>query len=250
MNQFRVVFYFSVLMLFASVKTFAQDTIVKRSNEIILGKVVEVGDTEINFRRQNNLNGPIYVIEISDVAVIKYGSGAKDIFNAFEMPKQTQQNQTLKEGVKQAPPRQTENPVQQQVEEQAQQKIENTQVEEPEVTPQIQNLYLLGQNDARKYYKKYKAASITTMISTTMSPLELGFTYGSIKAIVVTAICLSKPPKTSNLGIPTSSYMNDPKYLAGYKNGAYKKKRKKVMKNFLIPAAGWIGTILLLAAIF
>lgn len=223
-------FGYVLLFLLAALKVSAQDTIVKKSNEIILGKVVEVGDTEINFKRQTNLNGPIYVIQIADISMIKYESGAKDIFNTSDTPKAVQ-NQAIDEPVK-------EIPQQEPLEEQNPETVQNQEEADP---PQLQNPYIQGQMDAQKYYKKYKAAGITTLISTTMAPFEFGLAAGAVKAVLVAVILSVKTPKVQNLDIPNPAYRSNPQYMAGYRDGALRKKRKRIFINFIYPAAVYIS---------
>ncbi|MBP7808616.1 MAG: hypothetical protein KA163_04950 [Bacteroidia bacterium] len=58
----------------------AQDTIRFRSGDVQAVKVNEVGLTEINYNRFDNLQGPKYVVEKSDVSLIKYAGGHIDSF--------------------------------------------------------------------------------------------------------------------------------------------------------------------------
>ena len=59
----------------------AQDIIVKKDGSVIQSKVLEVNETNIKYKKQTNLNGPTYTINISDVLAINYKNGEKDIFN-------------------------------------------------------------------------------------------------------------------------------------------------------------------------
>lgn len=58
----------------------AQDIITKRNGEEIQAKVLNINDTEINYIKWSNLNGPTYTIAKSDVFMIKYENGEKDVF--------------------------------------------------------------------------------------------------------------------------------------------------------------------------
>jgi hypothetical protein len=58
----------------------AQDTIRFRSGDVLAVKVNEVGLTEINYNRFDNLQGPKYVVEKNDVSFIKYSGGHVDSF--------------------------------------------------------------------------------------------------------------------------------------------------------------------------
>lgn len=70
------------LLTFAAVTEFvsAQDVIVLRSADEIEAKVVSVGAEVISYRRWDNLEGPMYDIDKSNVLFIKYQNGSKDVF--------------------------------------------------------------------------------------------------------------------------------------------------------------------------
>ena len=62
----------------------AQDTLSMRSGENILVKVIEVGTTEVKYKKLDNLNGPIFSILKSDLLIIKYENGTKDDFSSIK----------------------------------------------------------------------------------------------------------------------------------------------------------------------
>ena len=62
----------------------AQDTLSMRSGETILVKVIEVGTTEVKYRKLDNLNGPVFSILKSDLFVIKYENGTSEKFSKEE----------------------------------------------------------------------------------------------------------------------------------------------------------------------
>ena len=62
----------------------AQDTLSMRSGENILVKVIEVGNTEVKYKKLDNLNGPIFSILKSDLLIIKYENGTKDDFSSIK----------------------------------------------------------------------------------------------------------------------------------------------------------------------
>lgn len=68
---------------------FAQDEIITRSGEVIEGKVQEITQTEIRYKKSSNPDGPVYTLNKSDVSVIEYKNGTKDVFTA----KQAQSSQ-------------------------------------------------------------------------------------------------------------------------------------------------------------
>lgn len=59
----------------------AQDVIILEGNDSIVAKVLSIGTSEINYRRWNNLEGPIYSISVSDVFAIRYSNGTYDYFS-------------------------------------------------------------------------------------------------------------------------------------------------------------------------
>jgi hypothetical protein len=68
---------------------FSQDTLKMKSSENLQAKILEVTPTEIKYKRFDNLSGPIFTILKSNVLMILYENGTKDIFAEEE------QNQTV-----------------------------------------------------------------------------------------------------------------------------------------------------------
>lgn len=76
----------TVAAVFAMTFANAQDLITKKSGEDIKSKVLEVSTSEIKFKKYENLNGPIFTLLKSDVLLIIYENGTKDVFNEVNMP--------------------------------------------------------------------------------------------------------------------------------------------------------------------
>jgi hypothetical protein len=74
----------SILFVFSSNIIKAQDTLTMRSGENILVKVIEVGTAEVKYKKQDNLNGPVFSILKSDLLVIKYENGTKEDFSSIK----------------------------------------------------------------------------------------------------------------------------------------------------------------------
>lgn len=55
------------------------DTLVLRSGSVLLGKVEEIGQSEIKYRKCDNLNGPMIVLAKSDVVQIKFMNGSREV---------------------------------------------------------------------------------------------------------------------------------------------------------------------------
>ena len=80
----RILFLAAFMLL--SMAASAQDIIVKKNGEEIRAKVEEVGERSIRYRKFTNLTGPVYSISRSEVFVIRYESGAKDIITPLDRP--------------------------------------------------------------------------------------------------------------------------------------------------------------------
>lgn len=79
---------FTLFALFAiSLSVYSQDIITKKSGEDIEAKVLEVNVDNIKFKKFNNLDGPIFTVLKSEVLLIRYSNGTKDIFNIIEEKK-------------------------------------------------------------------------------------------------------------------------------------------------------------------
>ncbi|GBU07523.1 hypothetical protein AwDysgo_08540 [Bacteroidales bacterium] len=70
-------FFFSI----SSPYLFAQDILVLNSGDEIEVITEEIGRHEIWYKKVSNPHGPTYTIPISDVFMIKYTNGEKDVFN-------------------------------------------------------------------------------------------------------------------------------------------------------------------------
>lgn len=71
---------FFIVSLFHVHKASSQDVIFKRNGDEIKSKVSEVTETEIRFKKTDNPNGPTFAIMKSEVMMIKYANGTKDVF--------------------------------------------------------------------------------------------------------------------------------------------------------------------------
>lgn len=71
-----------VLSLLTSHILFAQDVIVKRDGSTILSKVMEIGTSEVKYKKYSNPDGPLYTISISELLSINYQNGEKETFDS------------------------------------------------------------------------------------------------------------------------------------------------------------------------
>jgi hypothetical protein len=60
----------------------AQDLITKRSGEDVKAKILEINPGDIKFKNFENLDGPTVTILKSEILMVRYANGTKDIFSA------------------------------------------------------------------------------------------------------------------------------------------------------------------------
>jgi hypothetical protein len=75
-------------ILFISSIVNGQDTIVKKSGDQILAKVSEITPTEVKYKRFDFQDGPLYVELKSNIDMIKFSNGIKEVFKQ-EIPVKT-----------------------------------------------------------------------------------------------------------------------------------------------------------------
>jgi hypothetical protein len=76
----KKIFLLLVAIFFINVLN-AQDLIIKKNGDEINAKVQEVGVTEIKYIKTDNPEGPTFSILKSDVFMIKFANGTKEVFN-------------------------------------------------------------------------------------------------------------------------------------------------------------------------
>ena len=69
------------LILIIAQTLYAQDTILKKNNEQIIAKVLEIGPTTVKFNKWNNLTGPVFVEAKSDIVKISFANGDREFYN-------------------------------------------------------------------------------------------------------------------------------------------------------------------------
>lgn len=74
-----------VVLLITTGVAKAQDVIVKKDNSTILSKVTRISETEIEYKKWSNLDGPTYIIKKADVVRINYENGDTDVFTKEEI---------------------------------------------------------------------------------------------------------------------------------------------------------------------
>jgi hypothetical protein len=62
----------------------AQDTITLKNGEDIQAIIQEIGEVDVKYKKFDNPNGPNYTLKKSDIFMIKYANGSKDVFSNDE----------------------------------------------------------------------------------------------------------------------------------------------------------------------
>lgn len=75
----------------------AQDTIRITTGSVIVAKVLEIELDKIKYKKWNNLDGPTYLIETSNVESITYQNGEKDVFAKKQVTKALPTNLSTEE---------------------------------------------------------------------------------------------------------------------------------------------------------
>ena len=75
--------FLSVLLALACVLTaLAQDIITTKDGNDIEAKILEVNKTEVKYKKFNNLDGPVFTMAKSDILIVRYENGEKEIFKS------------------------------------------------------------------------------------------------------------------------------------------------------------------------
>jgi len=79
---------FEVLLvtMFMTCSLFSQDLIIKKDGEEINSKIVEIGIDSVKFKKNDNIEGPDYVLHKYDIVFVKLENGTKEIFNVNKPP--------------------------------------------------------------------------------------------------------------------------------------------------------------------
>ena len=184
----------------------AQDVITKRNGDDIEAKVLEVLDSEIKYKKFNFLDGPTYTEKKSEILLIRYENGSKDIF--VEEPKK-------EEGI---------------VENNLKPKVDSDSP--PTIGELDEQFDADGGADARRYYRGENSGSGWT--GATAAILTPGI------ALIPAIICSSTVPKDYNLNYPDGTLMRDYKYADDYRRQAKKIKGRKVWTGFIVGSFSWL----------
>lgn len=84
--------YLLILTLLLSLTAQAQDTIVLRNGDIKSVKVTEVSKSQVKYVLWDYQEGPVYVQEASDIFMVKYKNGTKEMYDQYNGEQQQQQS--------------------------------------------------------------------------------------------------------------------------------------------------------------
>ena len=63
--------------------TFAQDNIILKNGEDINTKIIEINESNVKYKKYNNLDGPLYTTSKDEIFYIKYSNGEKEMFTNY-----------------------------------------------------------------------------------------------------------------------------------------------------------------------
>ncbi|MDH5368166.1 MAG: hypothetical protein OEW67_14360 [Cyclobacteriaceae bacterium] len=70
-----------LLALLITAFCYGQDSLVYKNGDEVKVKVIEITSLEVKFKRYDNIDGPLYTISKSELFMIKYENGIKDLFS-------------------------------------------------------------------------------------------------------------------------------------------------------------------------
>ena len=70
-----------------SITAFSQDVITQKTGEDIQSKILEVNQNGVKYKKFDNLDGPTFTLLKSNILMIRYENGTKDIFKQTEVVK-------------------------------------------------------------------------------------------------------------------------------------------------------------------
>jgi hypothetical protein len=71
----------TIAITFLTTFCFSQDVITLKTGEDISAKIIEVGLTDIKYKKFDNIDGPLFTILKSEVLMTRYKNGTKEVYN-------------------------------------------------------------------------------------------------------------------------------------------------------------------------
>lgn len=93
----------SALLLFGLNFVHAQDVIITTESDMILAKILEIGEESISYKKFDNQDGPLYKMSVSRINKIKFQNGTEQTFNksieTVEIPTEVEEKATKTDSV-------------------------------------------------------------------------------------------------------------------------------------------------------
>jgi len=205
-NRKHRLFVFLLVLFLSITSTFAQDIIILKNGNDIQAIVQEIGEDYVKYKKYDNVNGPNYTLKKTEIFMIRYANGSKDVFadntgsvvSVASIPVTTQQSVESKE---------------------------ETQSGDP------QNACYQGRMDAENYHGKGGAH------------FALGVLFGPF-AMIGTAVSNPTPERGMNTYVMSKNkeLFSDPTYINCYK----KKAKGRLIGMEGAGWASWILLLLLI----
>jgi hypothetical protein len=77
------------LAIVCTSNVFSQDTMYTKEGSLIPGKVIEISETKITYKKSSYLDGPLYVINRSTISKIDFSNGTKEVLPDVPSSKKT-----------------------------------------------------------------------------------------------------------------------------------------------------------------
>ncbi|MBN1639386.1 MAG: hypothetical protein JW866_10485 [Ignavibacteriales bacterium] len=212
---------FIAVLFFSSIFVNAQDIIYKTDGTEIKVKIIELTTETVKYKNFEQLQGPIRNILLSDVFMIIYEDGTKEVIK--------KNNNTELETQSQAQQQQPPTIIMPKIESIANNSSLN-----------YQDFCFRGQQDASRYYTGYSSAATWTGAATILG----GAVIGLIPAIA----CSSSNPERSSLTFPDSELAQNPSYYSCYMQEAKRIKSRKVWTMFGIGVAVDVAIVALIVS--
>lgn len=225
MKTHLALFLFLLTALLSTVR--AQEKIILNDGREVAAKVLEVGSSEIRYKRSDLPEGPDYRLYRRDVLFIKYPNGVVDTLSK-SLPELVNRPSNKETVVTTVPVNEPPSPPVVYTTDRASSaslptSSPSASSDYPSISRSDAN-YLAGRSDAEQYYKGYKGAGTGTLLTT--------FLTGGILGLIPAVACSSTPPKEHSLGIRNDSQVQNAAYRAGYAEEARRIKSRKVWTNY------------------
>ena len=198
------------------------DILLFKSGKKTEAKVLIINETEVKYKLWSFQDGPTYHATKSELSSVAYANGKSENFN-------DSQNENVAVQKQEQP---TEEKNEDEPEKQNNNKTETPIYTSPTLAGETSaSLYAKGQKDARLYYKGYGGAVGSGCSAVGCTPL-IGW--------VPTVFIATNEPNHLKLNMPYSIYSAQPEYIRGYKETAYKIKKKRAWGGYGIGSAAFI----------